>query len=374
MPRPGAARAPTLLIVTFAAVLVGARPGLAAGGDIFAKGNRWCASTHPNHGTLDGYGPALDLGSPQDGGWPVYAPGKGRVRIHSEGWGSGWGNSIIWISADGKERIHLAHLASFGATGTVVAGDRIGRVGSTGRATSPHVHSSARRDGEPARLILGWRRIEAGRCYVSRGPIPPTCLGREATLVGTRGDDVLVGTSGNDVIVARAGDDRVEGRGGNDRICAGRGHDVILGGKGADRLLGGRGADHISGGGAADVLDGGEGVDLLDGGAGIDRATYARAAGPVTLHLGEGTASGQGEDTLVEVEDVVGSPLGDAITGDAGPNRLYGLGGDDVLDGGEGKDLVDGGDGFDRCTAETVSNCEEPVAEPAPTPSGDSAP
>jgi hypothetical protein len=44
----------------------------------------------------------------------------------------------------------------------------------------------------------------------------PTCFGRKATIVGTRGDDVLIGTSGSDVIVGRDGQDRIHGRGGQD--------------------------------------------------------------------------------------------------------------------------------------------------------------
>ncbi|MGH8939131.1 MAG: hypothetical protein ACRDV2_07250, partial [Actinomycetes bacterium] len=42
----------------------------------------------------------------------------------------------------------------------------------------------------------------------------PHCRGREATIVGTAGDDRIRGTQGPDVIVARGGDDVVIGRGG----------------------------------------------------------------------------------------------------------------------------------------------------------------
>jgi hypothetical protein len=365
-----------MVLLTAGATLAAPRSALAAGGDIFREGTRWCASTHPNHGTLDGYGPALDLGAPDDAGWPIYAPGKGRVRIHSRGWGGGWGNSVIWISGERAERIHLAHLASFAATGRVEVGALIGRVGSTGRATSAHVHASARRDGQPARLMLGGRVIEAGSCYASRGPIPPTCFGREATHVGTRGDDILTGTSGDDVIVGRGGDDLISGRGGDDRICGGGGADELLGGPGADRLAGGAGedllyggrngdhlrgdrhSDQIFGGRGPDVIEGGEGDDRLDGGPGLDLVTFARAAVGVAVDLIQGIASGDGEDTLVAIEDVTGSNASDVITGDAGPNRLRGLAGDDTLDGGGGEDVIDGGDGVDTCTGEIVSNCE----------------
>lgn len=328
------------MLVTLLSVGAATSAG-AAGGDVFDRGKRWCATTHPNHGTLEGFGPALDLGSPTDFRWPVYAPGAGRVRIHSTGWGGGWGRSIIWISANGRERIHFAHLDSFGATGGVRAGRLIGKVGMTGEATSPHLHASARRDGKPARLILGGRRLEAGGCYTSRGPIPPKCLGREATLVGTNGNDVLLGTAGDDVIVGRGGADRIEGRGGRDLLCGGRGADRVLGGRGEDGLAGGRADDH------------------LEGGEGSDRASYAGASAGVSVDLGLGTATGHGTDSLAGIEDVEGSSFGDVLTGDGGPNRLLGLPGDDTLDGGEGEDVADGGEGTDACGAETALNCED---------------
>lgn len=61
------------------------------------------------------------------------------------------------------------------------------------------------------------------------------CLGRRATVVGTRGKDVLVGTRHDDVIVGLGGQDRIHGRGGDDLLCGGRGRDGIVGGSGSDR-------------------------------------------------------------------------------------------------------------------------------------------
>ncbi len=58
---------------------------------------------------------------------------------------------------------------------------------------------------------------------------PERCLGRDATIVGTSGDDRLHGTPHADVIVGMGGDDRIDGAGGNDRICeAGPGSAVVL--------------------------------------------------------------------------------------------------------------------------------------------------
>jgi uncharacterized delta-60 repeat protein len=72
------------------------------------------------------------------------------------------------------------------------------------------------------------------------------CLGRKATIVGTRNADKLIGTPRRDVIAAQAGNDVVRGRGGNDLICGGRGNDRLLGGGGRDQLLGGAGRNQIA--------------------------------------------------------------------------------------------------------------------------------
>jgi predicted extracellular nuclease len=99
----------------------------------------------------------------------------------------------------------------------------------------------------------------------------PTCLGREATIVGTAGDDRIEGTGGDDVILARGGHDRIDAGGGDDVVCAGRGDDRVEGGDGDDQLDGGPGDDHLDGGDDDDTLSGGRGDDRLDGGDGDDQ-------------------------------------------------------------------------------------------------------
>jgi murein DD-endopeptidase MepM/ murein hydrolase activator NlpD len=147
-------------------------PASAADGDVFPKGKQWCASTHPNHGTPQGFGPALDMGSPSDYRWPILAPEDGRVKVFSRVGKDGWGNSILWISEDGRERIHMAHLDTIEAKGRVEAGEMIGRVGDTGYSTSPHLHASRRFAGRPAPLVLGGKVLHAGDCRVSKGAGP----------------------------------------------------------------------------------------------------------------------------------------------------------------------------------------------------------
>ncbi|MDR0277883.1 MAG: type I secretion C-terminal target domain-containing protein, partial [Paucimonas sp.] len=147
-----------------------------------------------------------------------------------------------------------------------------------------------------------------------------------STLTGTMNADTLLGGSGNDT------------------LNGGDGHDVLIGGDGNDALYGGNGND---------LLIGGLGNDLLDGGAGIDTASYASATSGVTVNLalaGQQNTVGAGLDTLVSIENLIGSDYNDTLTGDGNANVLQGGLGNDVLNGGGGDDLLIGGRGDDTLT------------------------
>jgi Ca2+-binding RTX toxin-like protein len=135
---------------------------------------------------------------------------------------------------------------------------------------------------------------------------------------------------------------------GSDVITGGSLNDIIFGDAGSDRLIGGAGDDTLSGGIGNDTLIGGPGNDMLDGGAGIDTVDYGAAAAAVTVDLGLGTATGEGNDTLLNFEIVKGSRFNDIITGDAGDNTLSGSSGNDILHGGAGNDTLSGGSGTDQ--------------------------
>ncbi|MEK6322040.1 MAG: peptidoglycan DD-metalloendopeptidase family protein [Acidobacteriota bacterium] len=81
-------------------------------------------------------------------GDPVGASEAGTVQF--AGWYHGYGNMII-VAHGGGVTTHYAHLSSFYVeTGArVERGTIIGRAGSTGRATSPHLHYELRFDGNP---------------------------------------------------------------------------------------------------------------------------------------------------------------------------------------------------------------------------------
>lgn len=241
---------------------------------------------------------------------------------------------------------------------------------------------------------------------------------------GGAGADVMQGAAGNDTLQGGLGDDQLLGGQGDDLIDGGDGSDManyttanaavtvslaIVGaqavgtdqgsdvltniellygsnfndtlmGDTAGNFLGGHaGDDSLSGGAGDDVLRGGAGDDVLDGGSsrpvggmrssvGGDMAAYDDATGAVTVNLSvvgaQSIGSGVGTDTLVNIENLLGSAFGDQLTGDANANyigaqagndTILGLAGDDVLEGGPGDDRIDGGADSDLASYASAS-------------------
>jgi Ca2+-binding RTX toxin-like protein len=156
------------------------------------------------------------------------------------------------------------------------------------------------------------------------------------------------GSNFNDVITGNAGDNRLDGNGGDDVLSAGAGN---------DRADGGAGNDIVRGDAGNDSVVGGLGDDLLDGGAGIDAALYNTIAAAVNVNLATNSATGgQGNDTLVNIENVVGSTLADTLTGNAGDNTLNGAAGNDTMGGGAGNDTLIGDVGNDTMSGQGGSD------------------
>ena len=128
---------------------------------------------------------------------------------------------------------------------------------------------------------------------------------------------------------------------------AGSGDDVVVGNAANNILGGGGGIDVINGGGGNDILIGGGGNDTLDGDGGSDTVSYANAFAAVTVNLANGTgasvgnldAAGVGADTLIEIENALGSGFADILVGDSFANQLTGGLGADRLTGGAGADI-----------------------------------
>jgi hypothetical protein len=191
-------------------------------------------------------------------------------------------------------------------------------------------------------------------------------LGTEVeVLVGSPQDDMLFGGSGNDRISGQAfgtdNNDTIEGGDGNDTIdgsgtLRGQGGQDSLGNVSSsgltsspvDRVLGGDGNDTLS---SRASTNGG----VLDGGAGNDGVYVERGFnGPVNVSLDDianDGAAGEAMD-VIGVESVSGSTLGpNRITGDDGPNSLFGGPHDDELTGRGGADVFFADDGNDTVNA-----------------------
>ncbi|WP_421790756.1 peptidoglycan DD-metalloendopeptidase family protein [Hyphobacterium sp.] len=103
----------------------------------------------------------VDIAAPA--GTPITAAASGRV-VHAAFGYSGseaWGNTLVIDHGRGWQTVY-AHMQAFEvAVGdSVTAGERIGRVGSSGQSTGPHVHLEVRRNGErvdPADFVSGLR-------------------------------------------------------------------------------------------------------------------------------------------------------------------------------------------------------------------------
>ena len=102
----------------------------------------------------------IDFRTPR--GTPIRAAGAGRVVM--AGRSGGYGN-LVEIDHGNGVTTRYAHLSSIAVEhGQMVnAGDHIGRAGSTGRSTGPHLHYETRIDDEP---VDPNRFLRAGRILV----------------------------------------------------------------------------------------------------------------------------------------------------------------------------------------------------------------
>ncbi|GAA4018580.1 beta strand repeat-containing protein [Actimicrobium antarcticum] len=251
-------------------------------------------------------------------------------------------------------------------------------IGGAGIDTASYASSSA-----GAQVVLN----EAGQSVASSGgDAEGDVLSGVENLLGSGFDDTLIGNSSVNRLDGGSGDDTLEGGAGADLLIGGDGNDIasyagagsailaslaapatntgdaqgdvynsiegLTGSRFDDTLAGDAGANRLDGGAGDDLLTGGAGADVLDGGAGNDTATYAASAQAVTIDLGRSLALGgdaQG-DTLVNVENLIGTAFNDVLTGDAAANTLTGGAGDDILGGGVGADTLIGGDGRDQAS------------------------
>jgi Ca2+-binding RTX toxin-like protein len=218
---------------------------------------------------------------------------------------------------------------------------------------------------------------------------------------GTQFADTVVGDEGPNEFFGREGDDQIDGGSGNDVLIGGEGDDALIGGEGRDEVayfdsssavtvdLGAGTAnstaqgsdslqqiedvfgtefdDVITGGPGNNVLVGFAGDDHIDGGPGRDTLDFGRNLGripglrvnlsgqpwrnlpPNSASLANGDA-----DTVLAMENVIGTRFPDILVGNQDENRLAGFQGNDLLVGLGGDDDLNGGTEVDRVDFESA--------------------
>ncbi|NER99041.1 MAG: calcium-binding protein [Symploca sp. SIO1B1] len=220
-------------------------------------------------------------------------------------------------------------------------------------------------------------------------------------LSGGLGDDFLLGEAGNDLLNGDDGSDNLNGGAGNDQLFGGNGSDTLFGGEGTDQLYGGAGVDYFDGGAGRDTVHfqenfaitadlsqnratyindagvevvetlvnienlrgtafddtligdngnnwlwGNDGADYFDGGNGTDTVFFSNEKFAINVDLSQERATYINDagvevvETLINIENLVGSAFDDVLIGDDGNNVLRGNAGVDYFDGGSGIDTV----------------------------------
>lgn len=225
------------------------------------------------------------------------------------------------------------------------------------------------------------------------------------TLWGGWGNDTLIGGTGDDTLRGEQGDDVLDGGWGNDTMYGGTGNNVFIPGQGNDKVygegdhdtvdystlaqgvnvtlhatygqgtvtgrdglvksdtlisvekvIGGQGDDTMvlsatteaAGGAGNDFFKSGSGANVINGGGGFDTVSYAGRAQAIEVDLARKTASDG--DTLIEIENLIGTTQGDRLYGNDASNEIFGADGSDIIKGGGGTDRLIGGRGSDRLT------------------------
>ncbi|NRP73101.1 Bifunctional hemolysin/adenylate cyclase [Ensifer psoraleae] len=230
---------------------------------------------------------------------------------------------------------------------------------------------------------------EINDAVVTVGGVAEDILRKIENVYGGSGADTITGDAQNNLIRGGGGSDVLDGGAGNDtadytdkttsvvitlggatpttvfvnglaedtisnfeNAYGGSGDDTLTGSGQNNVLRGEAGNDTLNGGGGDDSLFGGAGNDTADGGAGVDTFDLREKTDAVVVTLNGANDStvfvdGVAEDTIRNVENIVGGSAGDTLTGDAAANKLSGARGDDWLKGGGGTDVLDGGEDSD---------------------------
>lgn len=192
-------------------------------------------------------------------------------------------------------------------------------------------------------------------------------------LIGSNYSDKLTGNSANNSLNGGTGADTLTGGDGSDNYYVDNSGDIVSETNATSSTGGidtthsylasytltanvenGRilatGAANLTGNSLNNLLFAAAGNNVLNGGAGIDTVSYTSASTAINVNLASTSTQatgGSGSDTLIAIENLIGSNYNDKLTGDTTNNKLEGGLGNDTLNGGAGADTLIGGDGSD---------------------------
>lgn len=193
----------------------------------------------------------------------------------------------------------------------------------------------------------------------------PYDMDPKLSIVGTNQNDLFIGNDEGNIFRGRGGRDILDGSGCQDTadysdklasvvvtlkrslpvnvFVGGVAEDVLIN---IENVIGGSGDDRLIGDDGLNVFRGGPGKDYIDGGDSTDCADYLDKDLPVHVTLNgkhEVTVyvGGEPEDTIRNIEQIIGGSGDDRLIGDDQGNTFHGAGGRDYIDGGAGMDTVD---------------------------------
>lgn len=176
-------------------------------------------------------------------------------------------------------------------------------------------------------------------------------------LTGT--DDYFASTSGYEQFYGGLGSDTVSYENATASVSIGLDYGWTYG-EGNDTLYS---IENIIGGDYDDYFGLTGENNTVEGGSGNDLVGYEASLVGIEANLSSGLVDegrdGIWNDTLISIEDLIGTYHNDKIignlavnnlSGEAGNDEIYGLAGNDTLRGRAGNDILDGGDGLDTAT------------------------
>lgn len=242
-------------------------------------------------------------------------------------------NETFTVSLSGAVN---ATIATGTATGTIIDNDSLNlrmNPATPNIATLPGVGQFATMSATPGTTftyqLLSSTGPSGGFTVSSTGAVSRTGVAMQAGetyVLDVEATDTIGGAVSNETITIKTGTSAGE------TLTAAAGDTIMYGGLGDDTLVSGAGDDSLLG---------------MDG---RDTASYATAGGAVTVSLNTTAVQntgGAGNDTLIHMDNLIGSGFNDTLSGDNFANTIEGGAGDDAINGNGGNDTLIGGTGND---------------------------